>query len=342
MSDLLNEMARIAQKYTPVIAQGIRRIFEELRKDIPLEDAVRVLSTQGITGLLSYLDDMEDRVEEGILNTIYNAYLESGRALVVLLPVGALTARFTFNAIDPGTIPSLLEHNAQLVAEISNETRRAIVQNVQTNILAGINPIDAARDFRESIGLTEFQERAVSNYRRALEQPNLDEIRAMLRDDRRLLRDKRSDRSLRRVLEGQRLQQDQIDSMVDRYRKRYIKYRSESIARTESLRAVTMGEYHSLLQAQQQGKLDPDLRRFWVATRDERTRAHHIVIPQMNKKGVRVGEMFQTPQGLMRFPRDPQGLASNVINCRCRVVYDFVDENNEPIGTPPEVIEEAA
>jgi len=98
-----------------------------------------------------------------------------------------------------------------------------------------------------------------------------------------------------------------------------------SIARTEALRAVSMGEYESLVQAKQQGKLDINLVRFWNYVPDERTRANHREIPKMNSEGVAVDVPFQTPLGALRFPRDPNGIAENVINCRCFLTYDVVE-----------------
>ena len=103
-------------------------------------------------------------------------------------------------------------------------TRTAMVQGIRE----GVNPVEQARRFRDSIGLTEYQQGAVKKYRLALERANEGSNEAL----RRSLRDRRFDRSIERASGGGRpLGRAEIDRMVTRYRERYVKYRSQVIAR---------------------------------------------------------------------------------------------------------------
>lgn len=135
----------------------------------------------------------------------------------------------------------------------------------------------------------------------------------------RKLRDRRFDGTVRRaVREGQRLSPAQIDRMVDRYRDRYIKYRSEVIARTEAIRAVQGGQQALLESYVADGRIArQQIRRFWHYSHDGRTRSSHRAIPGMNQEGVGMEEAFKTPLGPLKFPGDPNGRAENTINCRC-------------------------
>lgn len=258
-----------------------------------------------------------------------DAWRESGRASLTVLPKGAVTQAVVFDALPVGVVSALLAHNATLVREIADSTRKAIIQSVEENLIAGNNPRKIARDFRAAIGLTAKQEQSVRNYRMYLETLNPAALQ-------RQLRDRRYDGTVARAIQsGTALSNEQIATMSERYRQRYVKYRAETIARTESLRAVSMGEYESLLVADQEQAITKDLRRFWVFTPDERVRTNHTVIPTMNSIGVPVRQSFKTPLGPLRYPQDPLGTAANTINCRCRVVYRLLNVLGQFNSKPP-------
>lgn len=104
--------------------------------------------------------------------------------------------------------------------------------------------------------------------------------------------------------------------MVQRYRERYLKHRSEVIARTETLRAANLGSYEAWRQAVEEGDLftDAQVRRHWLTARDDRVRLDHRSIPGMNPGGVGMREPFKTPTGAVMIPpHEP--------NCRCGVQY---------------------
>ena len=65
--------------------------------------------------------------------------------------------------------------------------------------------------------------------------------------------------------------------MKTRYNERYIKHRSQVIARTEGLRAANLGSYESWRQAvEDTGVLEPDqIKRRWVTAKDDRVRPDH-------------------------------------------------------------------
>ncbi len=104
--------------------------------------------------------------------------------------------------------------------------------------------------------------------------------------------------------------------MVQRYRERYLKHRSEMIARTETLRAANLGSYEAWRQASEEQELftGEQIRRDWLTAKDDRVRLGHRSIPGMNKGGVGMNQPFQTPTGpVMIPPHEP--------NCRCTVTY---------------------
>jgi uncharacterized protein with gpF-like domain len=169
-----------------------------------------------------------------------------------------------------------------------------------------------ARSVREQIGLTPRQAQWVENYRAELERGSR---RALGRE----LRDRRFDPSVRRAIErGEALDDARINRMVDRYRERFTRYRSEVIARTEALRSVHEGTNEMYQQAIEEGALRADqIVRTWNATQDERTRDSHST---MHGQEVGPDEAFETPTGqLLMYPGDPTAPPSETVQCRCVV-----------------------
>lgn len=209
------------------------------------------------------------------------------------------------------------DNQLRLVREFTNQqsaaTRQALVRGIQD----GLNPIEQARAFRDSIGLTANQERWVENYRRSLS--TLD--RSALD---RALRDRRFDPTVERAIEeGRPLTRAQIDRMVERYRERAIRYRSEVIARTESLKATHAGVREMYDQAIESGQLDPNqLVRIWNTAGDERVRempGDQTSHARMHNQERRWGEPFTSGAGNQAFDPGTFGVAYEDIQCRCVV-----------------------
>jgi uncharacterized protein with gpF-like domain len=94
-------------------------------------------------------------------------------------------------------------------------------------------------------------------------------------------------------------------------------YRSENIARTEALRALSEGRQEALEQLIGQAGIEPEqVRRTWVATKDKRTRDSHS---EMDGQTVGLHESFTSGLGnQLMYPGD--GPPADSINCRCTVL----------------------
>ena len=104
--------------------------------------------------------------------------------------------------------------------------------------------------------------------------------------------------------------------MVGRYRERYLRFRAETIARTEALRAVHQSSEEAYRQAVDQGQLDPGaLVRTWITAADERVRGSHRAMMGQQRG---FDETFTSGVGnRLRFPGDPNAPASETVRCRC-------------------------
>lgn len=293
---------------------GISRVFiqaVDLIKDNHTLDILAALLEQG-------------RFEEAVAgveaaaallgNQYGESLVESAKETAAFLS-GALSIAVSFDVSNVRASDIMRRGRLELIREFAADQRTTLRQVMAEGIQEGLNPREQARRFRDSIGLTSKQNAAVSNYRRMLESTATDPTTARGVFSRRL-RDRRFDSTIQGAIDdGRALTAEQIDRMTDRYRERYVKYRSEVIGRTEALRAVHQGTEEMYNQAIDDGHLDADsLRRTWVTARDERVRSSHAAL---NGDTNPIGEPWQGADGTLRYPGDPEAPASETVQCRC-------------------------
>ena len=192
-------------------------------------------------------------------------------------------------------------------------TKSALLQGVE----AGLNPRQQALLFRQSIGLTENQITWVMNYRRLLEEGSKDVFD-------RVLRDRRFDSTILNAINNDEpLSSKQIDRIVERYRERVLIYRSETIARTESLSAVHQGVDNMYFQAIDSGVLDEtNMQQTWhTSPPEKRIRDSH---KSMDGQVRKMGEAFESGAGnYLRYPGDPEAPVAERVDCRCMKTTRF-------------------
>lgn len=240
------------------------------------------------------------------------AYTESASEAALFLQ-RSLGIPMSFDVMSLGPIRHLQTHRMALVRGFSAEQTRASMAALEGAFAQGMNPRQTARVFRDSIGLTEHQMRAVGNYRQALQDGSASAL------DRKL-RDRRFDSTVRRsVEEGGTLSQKQIGRMTERYQQRWLKYRSEVIARTESLRSTNGGQRDMFEQAIAEGDVTNDqLLREWNTAVDERVRDSHSAMAGQEVEGI--NQPFISGLGnQLLYPGDPAAPAEDTIQCRCAV-----------------------
>ena len=217
-----------------------------------LRDAVQsaVAASQGSLGTLDELAALIEagRTNEAIRTASRIAALRIATGYeAVFVGAGAATGAVLetqleivvgFSQVHEGAVRHMRDQRLRVIREFTQEQRRATRLALTDGIQRGVNPRQQARAFRSSIGLTEYQQQAVLNYRDALVRSSEGNLDALNRG----LRDRRFDRTVQRGGTNPRaVEPGQINRMVERYRERYLIYRSEVIARTEALRSVHAG-----------------------------------------------------------------------------------------------------
>jgi|TARA_Y100000310_G_scaffold160698_2_gene160498 hypothetical protein len=233
---------------------------------------------------------------------ITDEYIQSGRdaATYISQQTGVMV---TFDQVNTRAVRYLQDNQFRLIQQFTQQQVDATRQALVRGTTEGLNPRAQARAFRDSIGLTSYQEQVVHNFRTKLEAGQVPDNK---------LRDRRFDRTIARG----NLTAAQIGKMTGRYRERMIAYRATTIARTEALRAVNSGTEDMFEQAMDSGTISrDDVLRTWNTARDERVRSSHSSI---NGEVRGPGEAFVTEKGnMLMFPGDPNAPAEETIQCRC-------------------------
>lgn len=335
-----DEIERLVAKLEPAIASVILAALKAQAQSVSLDAIASALQSGDVSRVVALLNiDSLAPIKPPLINAVGAAGATAVAAQVLPRLSGV---QFVFDTLNPRLISWLQDYSFKLIREINDGTKEAIRGVLVSGMTAGRNPRDVAREVKPVIGLTERQAKAVQNFRRELETFHLKRSAAgwnlggkidrapggaqVFKPDEeglpqdgireRRLRDFRFDASLKRAMAtGKPLSPAQVDKMVSRYSERYLKYRAQTIARTEALRTTNMGVQEAWRQAIEAGKVSEALvRRQWIVSRDERLCQWCAPIPKLNPKlGVIFGQPFSTPKG-------PSFLPPVHPNCRCTVM----------------------
>lgn len=329
--DYIQKLAK--GRYEGQIQNSFEKELQVLAQGLTLKEVAQRIQSGDINGAIKATNidkhqfdrlrkDTEDAVKAGHKETtkLLPAVKRGGQKIQIQFDRGSRRAANTVEDL-----------HTELIREVTDETRESIRDHIQYGLEKGKNPRDIARGIRGVynpatksydggvIGLTKQQSKWVINAERQLRSGDPKELRQYLG---RKLRDKRYDKSiLKAINEGTELDEKTIQKATHAYRRKAIKYRSETIARDQALEACTQGQELAMDDHIDEGAIrDKDILKFWVTSGDSRVRDAHFAVPSMNRGGIRRGDMFQTPLGPLKRPRDRSSSGSvpaNVIQCRC-------------------------
>jgi hypothetical protein len=315
--DATEELSRL-DKLLSTMEARVRAAFSEfvrqMRSEEVLKEVADKLEARDIDGALAIADSHVARLGSVIPVVFQDAAV--AEAADFAAKVGPLrpTVGISFDATDPAAAALMRANTLNFVREFSAAQREATRTALVDALGSGQSRQAAARAFRESIGLTSNQRDAVESYRALLEGGSRDALA-------RALRDRRFDPSVEAAADGRReLTPDQIDRMVDRYRARYLAYRAETIARTESVRVISQAREEAFRQTiDRAGIAQEDTEQVWHAVEDNRTRITHRALDGQVQP---FGEPFVSISGAeLRYPGDPLAPIEETVNCRCHRTF---------------------
>ena len=341
--------------------RAVRRAFFEaiaaLRDEVRLTDLVAAIEAGDTDRALAVLNitpaTFAPLAAAG--TTAYTIGGTTGAAQIGRVPAspGGPVVAFRFGGRSPRAERWAADVSSRRIVEIV-EDQRALARSVITSgLTAGRNPrgvaldivgrIDRATKRRTGgfIGLTDQQAGWVRDMRASLSgadvgiltRPDGTTDKKFWLDDRgRLqstysLRDKRLDPAIASAIrDGKPLTQAQIDTAITRMQARALRYRGETIARTEAITALRAGQLESMMEAQEQaGFTAQEAQKVWDDTGDGATRPSHR---HADGQKVSIEQPFTVGGYRLMYPGDSRmgAPAEETINCRCAVRYevDFI------------------
>ena len=304
----------LLDKQEPRIRRAFAVFLAATRSDDSLRQVRRLLEVGNIEGALRIVDSHVLAIGV-ILTTIFQDIGTVEAATLSEQLQGDLSRlAIIFDSTNERAANVMRRSRLKFITDFTRSQREVTRQAIVDTLRAGGGSRAAALAFRDSIGLTLTQRNAVANYQALLENNSREALR-------RALRDRRFDPTVERaVTTGKPLGSRRINTMVDRYRQRFLSLRAETIARTEGLRAVNQARQEALRQMLEQTDIEPSrVVRIWRATLDARVRDTHAA---MNRQERGLNDRFQSPSGArLLFPGDPTAPGHETINCRCVVIH---------------------
>lgn len=301
------QLIALADGKVGYISKAWRDSISRIKDMVALEDLIKAVRNNDVYAInRQYAPETIQLQLIVFKHALTTAYVATGATIASQ----ATQSTVYFNGVNPRLTAIVNNWSNTLITNETQATIQTIGRTLGQAALDGVNPIESARRIRNNIGLTPQQQQAIANYERALREGKSPTSYR--------LRDKRFDGKKTALTE------DDIIKRVERYTEKQLKFRSEMIARTESLRMVNMANQHIYENAIEEGTIRPDeYRKYWVATQDSKTRDAHRTLPSMNKEGRAINEPFKSTLGNIMYPHDPLATAKNTINCRCVCIYDF-------------------
>ena len=317
-SSPIDHAARMIALLDGMEARVRRRFLRLVRDGSALADLEAIAALIEVGAIEEATLLLAGDIGSSLSTAIEQAYVAAGLSSAEVLR-SQVDTLFDFNQANARAVNDLQLTRLRLVREFNVEQVRATNVFLQDAFRRGLAPIEQARALKDSIGLTQYQARIIQNYRGNLERRS---IRALQRE----LRDRRFDSVVQRAIDTDiPLTTAQIDRMVKRYRERWLAFRAQTIAETETLRAASAADEELWRQAIEEGVLPAEaLINTWrTSLRATRRPSHIFMEGQVRPFGV----AFRSGDGNnLRYPSDPSAPASDTIRCQCVVAREIDQE----------------
>ena len=317
---------RLAQeKFDGDMEKAFLNAVDKIKNDLTLADIERKIDSGDIEGAIKAVG-LNQAAFSDLSEVTSSAVYMAGQETLKAVPADA---RVQFKPGNKRAERAIDELHSTKVREITTESEQAIRGHIKEGIRRGDNPRVIAEGIRGRwdgrryrggmIGLTSGQQEWVANTERQLLSGDKTEMRKYLNKK---LRDKSFDRDVLEAINNDKpLNKSKVRVMTENYKQNAIAYRAETIARDQSLKALSEGQEAALDEVVENSKINnKDIIRQWITAGDARVRDVHSAVPGMNPGGVPRGDMFDTPLGQLRRPRDsmsPGSVPANIIQCRC-------------------------
>jgi len=311
----------------PEVQKAFLEAMQGVVDSATLADIVKAIEANDEQALINAVN-FNPAVLNKVLDAIENAYEQAAVSTVSNWPIN-----FIFNVRNARVEEDLRNFSSQFIVRITEEVRENIRRSLEQGLIRGDNPRATALNIvgrfnpvtkkREGgvLGIDVRQRQWAESARQYLETRNPRYLSMGLRD-------KRFDAIVEKAIEsGKPIPAETIDKLVTSYKNKALKYRAESIARTETIQAINRGEQAAHVQGIEEGVLRSNaVTKEWDDSGDGRVRTTHNVLGEKygRGKGIDFEDAFISPSGARLMVPGDSSLGApvdEIAQCRCRVVY---------------------
>ena len=229
----LDDILAAADKSAPGLAAQIRGALEEMRGQLPdIEDLIAAGDFDAVTRAISELP-VPEQVQATLRDALASTATAAARPEVASFGI-------ELNRVNERAVRWATRHAAEQVTAISGTTRRSVNDAIVGAMREGVGAKPLARHLESLIGLTPGHAKAVDRLFRSFDLDDPGQVRQALK-------------------------------VAGRKADKLLRWRAETIARTETIRAANMGQQLVWDQALDDGLLLIGAKKVWMATGDDRT-----------------------------------------------------------------------
>jgi len=258
------------------IAKHVKKALLSLRDRVPIGELAKMLDTATIADVWRKTNGGGiEAIASGLSEELNKGLVSGGR-----LAAKEMGKIVVLDPMRPAVRKWVDDHLLELAKQLSDTSRAAISNTLRDGITRGRHPGQIAKDIRRSLGLTERQGTAVSRYWGQLQKEGVPYAK--------------------------------IEQRAQKYSERLIGQRARTIARTESISAVSQGRAQLWQQLKDEDAFPEGYVQEWLTAGDDRV-SEEICAPMQGQQRP-IGEPFTTGDGqkIDAPPSHP--------NCRCTVV----------------------
>lgn len=317
----INEIQSFADKHSKYVKLAFLAAVVALSKEIDDEALTAAIDSNSIDAIYRalHIDEFGNLLygigmdKDSLIYTDETRIIFSLAAAIAFSHLSSSQQKpWNYNPIEERAVALFTSDSSRIIRELTEGTKGGATL-ASLRVLADKGDIEAeVLRIKQSIGLTGPQAQAVLNFRQQLESRKL--LGFSSPEDRKL---SSADATLVRLqMKNGTMTQGNIDAIVGRYYENILNARAESIAMASTMNAINSGINNMFEQGLYQGVFDAHDRKFWLTAGDNKVRATHRAIPNMNPNGVQLNSMFVTPTGPVPYPMWGMG---DYINCRCMI-----------------------
>lgn len=276
---------RAADALEPRVRLAFLRALEKMRLRIQGPALQQALLRRDVDVLrrLGFWQEFEAELTPAWRHQVEELVLRGGQAGLGQLPP-SVQVQTSFDLTNPLAVQAIDTEVASSLAEIVTATQAGIQTVLRNGFTNGVDVPTMARQMRQFLGVTDRGAAALQAYEASLLEQGVPAGRLV--------------------------------TMRDAYAQRLIRQRATVIARTETIRALNVGQHGLWNSAAADGLLDLQVRRIWIVTPDD---ALCPICEALGNKygdqGVGLGETFD---GIVTPPAHPQ--------CRCAIALAYPED----------------